>query len=344
MRKQLGALWKFILAAVVSGLLLVVISNVIRQPVAGDTRSLSAEFTDVSGLHEGADVRVRGVRVGKVESLALKRANGKTVATVQFTMDRNYSVVPDSRIAVKFQALTGLRYIDVAAAAAGNAPGQLTKIPTSMTIPSFDVTVLFNGLQPVLAKLDPSEINTFTDNVATFLAGDGDGLGPMLDSIKRMTGLVSDREQVISTILNNLKVVAEGVRGKSDQLPKILDQVKIVEDSTLLVLDEFRKSEMYGAGFTGEVDRLLVGLGLDSGKWDVPNYKPGWEPGKAFDKAITNVYNEMDGIKRIPVVWENIPAPQPGPGAPAPCTKGPAQLPLPMDVLLNGRKVVICNQ
>ncbi|MFV8166167.1 MlaD family protein [Mycobacterium sp. 134] len=343
MRKQLGALWKFAVAVVVSALLLVVISNVIRQPVAGDTNTFSAEFTDVSGLHEGADVRVRGVRVGKVQSLALNRSEGRTLANVQFTMERRYSIVPTSRLAVKFQALTGLRYIDVADAAAGDAPGQLTSIPASMTVPSFDVTVLFNGLQPVLAKLDPNEINTFTDNVATFLAGDGNGLGPMLDSIKRMTALVSDREAVISTILNNLKVVAQGVRGKSDQLPKILDQVKIVADSTLTVLDEFRKSQVYGPAFTGEVDRLLVSMGLDSGPWTAPGYQPGWDPEKAFDKAITNLYNEMDGVKRIPVVWENIPEP-PVDGNPAPCSKGPAELPLPMDVLLNGRKVVICNR
>ncbi|OMC36735.1 mammalian cell entry protein [Mycobacterium sp. GA-1841] len=343
MRKHLGALFKFAIALVVSGLLLVAIVNVIRQPVANETRSLSAQFTDISGLHEGADVRVRGVRVGKVQSMALNRTGGRTVATVQFTLERRYSIVPMSRLAVKFQALTGLRYIDVADAAAGDAPDQLTDIPTSMTIPSFDVTVLFNGLQPVLAKLDPNEINTFTDNVATFLAGDGDGLGPMLDSIKRLTGLVSDREAVVSTILNNLKTVAEGVRGKSAELPKILDQIKIVTDSTLTVLDEFRKSQVYGPAFTAEVDRLLVAMGLDSGPWTAPGYKPGWDPEKAFDKAITNLYNEMDGVKRIPVVWENIPPP-PVDGNPAPCSKGPAELPLPMDVLLNGRKVVICNQ
>ncbi|MCV7065923.1 MCE family protein [Mycolicibacterium farcinogenes] len=343
MRKQLGALWKFAAAVVVSGLLLVVISNVIRQPVSGETRSFNAQFTDVSGLHEGADVRVRGVRVGKVQSLALKRDEGRTVARVNFTMERRYSIVPMSRLAVKFQALTGLRYIDVVDAAGPDASGQLTDVPVSMTIPSFDVTVLFNGLQPVLAKLDPSEINTFTDNVATFLAGDGNGLGPMLDSIKRMTGLVSDREAVISTILTNLKTVAQGVRGKSDELPRLLDQVKIVVDSTLLVLDEFRKSQVYGPTFTAEVDRLLVSMGLDSGPWSAPDYQPGWDPELAFDKAITNLYNEMDGAKRIPVVWENIPEP-PVEGTPAPCSKGPAELPLPMDVLLNGRKVVICNQ
>ncbi|MEB4211081.1 MlaD family protein [Mycobacterium sp. 94-17] len=357
MRKNLGALWKFAVAAAVSGLLLIVISNVIRQPVAGETRSYTAEFTDISGLHEGADVRVRGVRVGKVQSLALNRSQGRTVAKVQFTLEHRYTIVPTSRLAVKFQALTGLRYIDVANAAQGPAPNRMTSIPTSMTVPSFDVTVLFNGLQPVLATLDPSEINIFTENVATFLAGDGNGLGPMLDSIKRLTSLVSDREAVISTIMRNLKRVAEGVRGKSDELPKILDQVRIVADSAMTVLDEFRKSQIYGPAFTGEVSRLLDGLGLNSGEWTTPsvegqpvgtplvnpNYKPGWDPAKAFDKAITNVYNEIEGIKRIPVVWENIPEP-PAAGTPAPCSKGQAVLPIPMDVLLNGRKVLICNQ
>jgi phospholipid/cholesterol/gamma-HCH transport system substrate-binding protein len=343
MRKSIGALWKFVIAVAISALLLVVVSNVIRQPVAGDTRNFTAEFTDVSGLHEGADVRVRGVRVGKVQSLALNRSDGKTVAKVAFTMEHRYSIVPASRLAVKFQALTGLRYIDVTGAAQGDAADQITNVPASMTVPSFDVTVLFNGLQPVLATLDPSEINTFTDNVATFLAGDGEGLGPMLDSIKRLTGLVSDREAVIATIMRNLQRVAEGVRGKSDALPKILDQVRIVTDSGMTVLDEFRKSQAYGPEFTGEVNRLLASMGLDSGPWTVDNYTPGWDPEKAFDKAITNVYNEIDGVKRLPVVWENIPEP-PTDGSPAPCSKGPAELPLPMDVLLNGRKVVICNR
>lgn len=355
MRKHLGALWKFAIAVLISALLLVVISNVIRQPVAGETHSYTAEFTDISGLHEGADVRVRGVRVGKVQSLALNRSQGRTVARVQFTMERRYNIVPTSRLAVKFQALTGLRYIDVANPTEGRVPNPMTSVPTSMTVPSFDVTVLFNGLQPVLATLDPSEINIFTENVATFLAGDGNGLGPMLDSIKRLTALVSDREAVISTIMRNLQRLAVEVRGKSDEMPKVLDQVRIVADAAMTVLDEFRKSQIYGPAFTGEVSRMLDGAGLDSGQYTAPvdstpkeeivdpNYKPGWDPAKAFDKAITNVYNEIDGIKRIPVVWENLPEPPAG-GTPAPCSKGQAVLPIPMDVLLNGRKVLICNQ
>jgi phospholipid/cholesterol/gamma-HCH transport system substrate-binding protein len=334
MKKPLASLWRFGLAAIVSALLLIVIANVITQPVAVSTRTLAAEFTDVSGVHEGADVRVRGVRVGKVDTLELKRAEGRSFAEVRFTMDKRFSIVPTSRLAIKFQALTGLRYIDVTGAAEGDAvPNQLTMVPTTMTQPSFDITVLFNGLQPVLAALNPDEINTFTDSVATFLDGDGEGLGPMLDSIRNLTALVSNREQVISTIVQNIATLAGSVSGRSDDLIQILQLVKEPIDAGMTVLDEFRKSSMYGPDFLDQVIRLLDAVGV----------KPGIDIGSALDKAFTNVYDFMDGVKRIPVLWENI-QPPPVAGTPAPCSKGRAELPLPMDVLLNGRKVVLCNQ
>lgn len=335
MTKTFGALWRFTIASAISVVLLIMIANVIMQPVASPLSNYSAEFTDVSGLHEGADVRVRGVQIGKVEALQLERSNGRSIATVHFTMQREYSIVPGSRLAVKFQALTGLRYLDITGAAKGAVPpaDQITRVPTTMTQPSFDITVLFNGLQPVLESLDPNEINTFTDNVATFLDGDGDGLGPMFESIRRLTALVTDRESVIATIVGNLKVLAENVQGRSGSLIQILEQVKLPIDSAMTVLDEFRKSHIYGPDFVGQVVRLLDAAGLT----------PGWNPETALDKAVTNVYNEIDGIKRIPVVWENI-QPPPIAGAVAPCSKGRAELPLPMDVLLNGRKVVVCNQ
>jgi phospholipid/cholesterol/gamma-HCH transport system substrate-binding protein len=334
MKKPLAALWRLALAAAVSVVLLIVIANVITQPVDVTTRTYSADFTDASGLHEGADVRVRGVRVGKVDALRLKRSDGRSLAEVKFTMDNQFSVVPASRLAIKFQALTGLRYVDVVGVAeASAAPHSISTVPTTMTQPSFDVTVLFNGLQPVLATLNTDQINTFTDNVASFLSGDGDGLGPMLDSIRQLTALVSNREQVIATLLQNLKTLADGTQGRSNEMIKLLELIKQPVESGMTVLDEFRKSQIYGPDFVAQALHLLDSAGL----------KPGIDIDDAFDRAITNSYDFLEAAKRVPVIWENI-GPPPVNGTPAPCSKGRAELPLPMDVLLNGRKVVLCNQ
>jgi phospholipid/cholesterol/gamma-HCH transport system substrate-binding protein len=333
--KLRAALWRLLLAAAVSVVLLIVIANEIRQPVEATTRVYNAEFTDVSGLNDGADVRVRGVRVGKVQAVELKRSgDGGSVAAVRLTLDRRFSIVPTSRLAVRYQALTGLRYVDVQNAVEGDsAANRVTDVPTTMTQPSFDITVLFNGLQPVLATLSPDEINTFTDNATAFLQGDGGGLGPMLDSIHKLTAFVSDRQQVVATLVRNLSTLAGGINGRSQYLIQILDEFKIPIDQVLGVMDELRKSQIAGADFTRSVLHLLAAAGI----------RPGIDVNRAFDRAFTNVYDAIEAIKRTPVIWDNIPPP-PEDGAPVPCSHGRAQLPEVMDVLLNGQRVVLCQK
>ena len=101
----------------------------------------------------------------------------------------------------------------------------------------------------------------------------------------------------------------------------------------MTVLDEFRKSQIYGPGFTSAAIRLLASNGV----------KPGIDIDTALDKAFTNVNDAIDAFKRVPVVWENIQSPA-DVGTPVPCSRGRAELPMPMDVLLNGQRVVLCNR
>lgn len=335
MRKSISALWRIVIAAAVSGVLLVVLMNELSQPVEAPTRAYSAEFTDVSGLMEGADVRVNGVRVGKVATIDLKRSGqGRSIAVANFTMDKQFGIAPESRVAVKFQALTGLRYLDVEHPANGPAAANsMRSIPTTMTLPSFDITVLFNGLQPVLATLSPEDINTFTENAVAFLQGDGSGLGPMLDSIRKLTAFVSDRQEVVAAIMRNLSTLADGVNGRSQNLTRILDELDNPIRGAISVLDEFRKSQIAGADFTRAVAHLLAAAGI----------RPGIDTDRALDRAFTNVYDAMDVIKRTPVIWENLPPP-PANGVPTTCSHGRVQLPEAMDVFLNGQRIVLCNK
>jgi phospholipid/cholesterol/gamma-HCH transport system substrate-binding protein len=332
--KPLAALWRLAIAATVAVFLLILVSNVITQPVADKVGSYTADFTDVSGLHAGADVRVRGVRVGKVDTVELQRRDGQSIAAVGFTLDSRYVIDADTRLAVKYQALTGLRYVDVINAAERGQPAAPIKhVPTSMTQPSFDITKLFNGLQPVLATLSPDDLNTFTSNVDTFLSGDGHGLGPVLESIHSLTQFLADRQQVVATLLSNLKAVADTMSGHAKDFVQIIDWANRPIDAALSVLDEFRKSQIYGPGFTEAVVQLLDNAGL----------KPGINIDDALDKVFTNFDDYIDAVKFVPVIWENIPPPSQA-NEPIACSKGRAELPLPVDVLLNGQKVVLCNQ
>lgn len=332
--KPLGALWRFLVAAVVAAVIFVVIVNVLRQPVASQTHTYTAEFTDVSGLHVDSDVRVRGVRVGKVLSVDLQRKAGQSIAVVGMSLDSNYAVVGATRLAVKYQALTGLRYVDVVDPSEQDSPPDVVShVPLSQTRPSFDITTLFNGLQPALATLSPEDIDIFTENAATFLSGDGSGLGPMLDSIRTLTSYVSNRQEVVATLMRNLSSLAETFGGHSGDFVQILEWLNRPIDSALTVLDEFRKSELYGPQFTSAAVRLLTNMGFTPGEADMD---------EGIDRAITVFDDYSDAFKRIPVMWDNV-APAAEPGTPLPCSRGQARLPESLDILLNGQRVILCN-
>ncbi|WP_406813479.1 MlaD family protein [Mycobacterium sp. M23085] len=330
-----AAMWRIGVTIIVSVVLFILLSNTIVNPVDVNTRTYLADYTDASGLHPDGDVRVRGVRVGKIESVDLARINGQNLARVRFTLDNKYGIVRATRLAIKFQALTGVRYMDVTNPAEGYRGADLvTQIPTAMTQPSFDVTALFNGLQPVLATLSPDEINTFTANAASFLTGDGSGLAPLLDSIRRLTEFVTDRQQVIATLMNNLSGLAEAIGGTSEKFIHLIDLVNQPVDAINGILDEFRKDVIYSKDFLDPVTRLLHNAG----------FRNGINVDTALDRAFSNLDNFFDAFKLVPVINENIPPPGGDGTAVEPCSRGNFQLPETMDVLLNGQRVVLCNR
>ncbi len=333
--KPIAALWRVGLSIAIAVVLFVLLSNTLTNPVAIDTRTYTAEFTDASGLHPDGDVRVRGLRVGKIESVGLARRNGQNVAQVKFTLDQKYGIVALTRLAIKFQALTGVRYMDVTNAAQGYRVADLVRqVPTTMTQPSFDVTALFNGLQPVLATLRPEEINTFTANAASFLTGDGSGLAPLLDSVRKLTEFLSDRQQVVAALMRNLSEVADAIGGKSKQFIHMIDLANQPVDSALTILDEFRKDLLYGGDFFDPATRLLHNAG----------FKPGTNVDQALDRAFSNLDRFFDAFKLMPVINDNIPPPANDGTTVEPCSRGKFQLPETMDVLLNGQRVVLCNR
>jgi phospholipid/cholesterol/gamma-HCH transport system substrate-binding protein len=185
----------------------------------------------------------------------------------------------------------------------------------------------------VLSTLSPDDLNTFTANVDTFLSGDGGGLGPVLESIHTLTQFLADRQQIVATLMTNLKAVADTMSGHAKDFIQIIDWVNRPIDAALDVIDEFRKTQIFGPTFTSAVVQLLDNAG----------FKKGINIDDALDKAFNNVDNTMEAFKLVPVMWENIPPPSQQ-GRPLECSAGRAELPFPVEVLLNGQKVTLCKQ
>lgn len=319
-------------AAVVSVLLFIIVLSAMKSPVAGPTERYSAEFTDVSGLHVNGDIRTKGVRVGKVTTIDLVERDGLQLARVDFTLDNAYTLTDTAILAVKYQNLTGVRYVDLEMADDRGVP--VTELTTAQTKPSFDITQLFNGLQPVLTTMSTDEINTFTENAITLLQGDGGGLAPMLDSAQQLANLAHDREQVISALTDNLSRISDSMGGKSPQTIEFLRSVNFPIAKAMTVLEEFPKTATTGPEFLTPIKRLIDALGL----------QPGTDIDALVADAFASIPDAAEALRLLPASFAGMNLPQ---IASAPqamqCTNGIAQLPTEVRVLLNGSEVVICN-
>jgi hypothetical protein len=124
---------------------------------------------------------------------------------------------------------------------------------------------------------------------------------------------------VISALMRDLSALSNSVGGRSKELIQLVDWANRPLDAALNVLDEFRKSDLYGPQFTQAVVRVVNDMGI----------KPGADIDDGLDKALTNLNDAIDGFKMIPVVWENI-GPRSATGDLVPCSRGRARLPATM--------------
>ncbi|QLY27680.1 MlaD family protein [Nocardia huaxiensis] len=232
---------KLVVFLLVVGACSVFIVTALRTPIPGEKVTYDAVFTDVSGLFPGDSVRMSGVAVGKVEAVSLDG----TQARVHFTVDQSRPVYDNTKAAVRYQNLIGQRYVELLTdGPSGTKLAVGSTIPVDRTIPSFDVSKLFNGFKPMFETLDPAQLNQFGDNLLRVLQGDGAGIGPVLADLDSLTKNARSSEAVIVLLIRNLGLVSAEIGGKSQavgdlvrQLSAILSQFTTKTQTILTAID-----------------------------------------------------------------------------------------------------------
>ncbi|MBN9635885.1 MAG: MCE family protein, partial [Actinobacteria bacterium] len=107
MRNQRGAIIGLTLFMVFSITVTWMVFATLQRNVSGPTNTYSAMFTDVSGLTEGDDVRVAGVRVGRVDNIELTGGQAK----VTFRVQRDQALFTNTVASVTYQNIIGQRYV-----------------------------------------------------------------------------------------------------------------------------------------------------------------------------------------------------------------------------------------
>jgi phospholipid/cholesterol/gamma-HCH transport system substrate-binding protein len=198
----------------------------LRRDVAGRTEPYAAVFTDVFGLRVGDDVRMAGVRVGRVENIELQG----NLAKVAFVVQSDQKVMGNTVASVTYQNIVGQRYLGLSLGSIGDTgplrPGSV--IPTERTDPSFDVGTLLNGYEPLFSVLNVQDADNLTKGVIQSLQGDPASLTALVDQTSRLTESFAGQDQALGDTITSLDKLFGTLATQNDNLDHVIGQTRDV--------------------------------------------------------------------------------------------------------------------
>ena len=227
---------------------------------SGTTESYSAVFADASGLKKGQKVRVAGVEVGKVSDVELQ---SDASVRVDFTVASTRPLDTATRAQVRYENLTGDRYLDIGKGADTQqvstlAPGGV--IPEASTSPALDIDSLVGGFKPLFRSVTGDELNKLTAALIGTLQGQGGEVRTLLDTVGSSTSMLAEQDSVIGELVDNLNTVLTVADKRRDELSQsvgdlqaIVSQFANQADPMDQIIDHLEGATLAGGGLLGNI-------------------------------------------------------------------------------------------
>lgn len=187
-------------------------------PIIGGGTVYKAAFTEAGGLKDGNEVRIAGVKVGKVEKVDLEGDH----VLVEFRINDSDTWIGDQTgAAIKVRTLLGEKYLAVFPS--GTKPlDPDTEIPTSRTLSPYSVIEAFSGLTKTVQKINTKKLAKAFDTVSTTFANSPKEVKASLRGLSRLSKTVSKRDKKLRTLLSHAREVSKVLSDRNGEFTKLV--------------------------------------------------------------------------------------------------------------------------
>ncbi|MFJ5727849.1 MCE family protein [Streptomyces paradoxus] len=188
----------------VLALLTVAAFNADRLPVIGDGETYSAAFAEAGGLKPGDEVRIAGVKVGKVEEVDLDGDHVK----VTFKIKDEPGFGTETGASIRVKTILGAKYLALHPRGRGQLePG--SEIPLKRTVPAYDVVQAFSDLTTTTEKVDTDRLAKALDTISTTFEDSPSEVRSSIKGLSQISRTVASRDKALRELLDH----ANGVTG-----------------------------------------------------------------------------------------------------------------------------------
>jgi len=195
-------------------------------PVIGGGTTYYAQFEEAGGLETGDDVRVAGVRVGKVDSIELDGGH----VTVGFKIREKASFGPESQAAIKVRTLLGAMYIELTPIGPGQMAAEST-IPTERTTSPYSVVDAFTGLADTAGKIDTDQLAGALTTLSDLTRNTPESFRGALDGLSRLSRQFAAKDKRINRLLKNLDRVTTTLDARDQDIVTLMQDASTLFDA-----------------------------------------------------------------------------------------------------------------
>jgi phospholipid/cholesterol/gamma-HCH transport system substrate-binding protein len=192
-------------------------------PLIGGGDTFYAAFTESGGLKANDEVRVAGVRVGKVDEVTLEDGEVK----VAFKVQRGVDLGKETEANIKVKTLLGAMYLELRSVGDGELE-EGTKIPVERTTSPYDVVEAFSGLADTSSRIDTEQLKESLNTLTELTSNTPEEFKAALDGMSSLSSNIAARDEQINSLLGNLRKVS-GVLADRDQ-----DIIGLMRDADVL--------------------------------------------------------------------------------------------------------------
>lgn len=251
-----SAMWRLAVFVVVCVVGIFALLAVFAQLRFQQENHYKAQFSDVSGLKKNDFVRIAGVEVGKVKSIALQ---SDSTVTVEFSADRSVVLTNGSRAVIRYDNLIGDRFLALEEGAGGiNKLPPGSTIPLARTAPALDLDALVGGFRPLFRALDPKQVNELSAQLVAAFQGQGATISSFLAQTAAATSQLADRDELIGQVITNLNGVLGSLGDQSAQFDKAVTSLSELVHALAARKTDIATSLAYTNAAAGTVADLLT--------------------------------------------------------------------------------------
>ncbi|WP_137294357.1 MCE family protein [Nocardioides dongxiaopingii] len=203
-------------------------------PLIGGGDTYHALFEDAGGLKANDEVRLAGVRVGKVEEIAL--AEGKVKVTFRVDTDAEFGTETGASIQVK--TLLGSMYLSLDPAGDDQLEAD-SVIPVERTSEPFSVTEAFEGLADTIGDgesdpgIDTDQLAESLSVLADLTRNTPEEFRGALDGLSRLSSNLADRDDELNSLLQNLKRVSTVLDDRDEDIVALMEDADTLFEALL---------------------------------------------------------------------------------------------------------------